>query len=245
MTISGWNARYSEIAREFGYKKTEDYESATLLNLLIKNPISVNTVKKITSGKTVFCIGAGYSLPNAFECLKKHKKVIKISADSSLKPLLDNGIVPDVVVTDLDGDSKSLKKLGKTKTIFVVHAHADNISKLNFVENFKNCIGTTQTTPVGSVENFGGFTDGDRTVFLANYFDARKIILFGMDFGKRVSRLSNTKKSERAIKIKKLQKGKELLEWLAKKSRSELYTTSGKLEGFEKIPISKVDNIIT
>lgn len=245
MIISGWDARYSEIAREFGYKKTEDYESAVLLNSTIKNPISVSTIEKITSGKTVFCMGAGYSLPNSFECLKKHKKVIKISADSSLKHLLDNGIVPDVVVTDLDGDLKSLKKLGKTKTIFVVHAHADNISKLSFVENFKNCIGTTQTTPVGSVKNFGGFTDGDRTVFLANYFDAKKIVLFGMDFGKRISRLSNTKKSERTVKIKKLQKGKELLEWLAKKSRSELYTTSGKLEGFEKIPISKVDTIIT
>ena len=39
---------------------------------------------------------------------------------------------------------KSLKKIAK-KSIFVVHAHGDNIEKLEFVKKFKNCVGTTQT----------------------------------------------------------------------------------------------------
>ena len=56
----------------------------------------------------------------------------------------------------------------------VVHAHGDNIEKIHLVKNFKNCIGTTQTKSFGKLHNFGGFTDGDRCVFLANHFKAKK-----------------------------------------------------------------------
>ena len=98
-----------------------------------------------------------------------------------------------------------MKKIGKTKSIFVVHAHGDNIQKLEFVKNFKNCIGTTQSTPFDKIQNFGGFTDGDRGVFLANHFQAKKIILFGMDFGERIGKFSETKKRQKN-KIKKIEK---------------------------------------
>ena len=40
------------------------------------------------------------------------------------------------------------------------------------------------------VHNFGGFTDGDRAVFLAVQLGAKKLILAGMDFGKVVSKYS-------------------------------------------------------
>ena len=161
-------------------------------------------VEKLIQGKTVFVIGSGPSLSFAIPELKKFKKSIKIAADSSLKPLIDNGIIPDIIVTDLDGDENAIKKISKKKSIFVVHAHGDNIEKLQMVKKIKNCIGTTQTEPFNKIQNFGGFTDGDRGVFLASYFDAKKIILFGMDFGTRIGKFSNTKKSDRKIKLKKL-----------------------------------------
>lgn len=243
--ISGWNSKYSKILKEFNYNRKDDFESAVLLNSILKNPLPMTNIDKMIKGKTVFCIGSGHSLSKSFKILKKYSKIPKIVADSSIKPLLENGIVPDIIVTDLDGDEKLLRKLGKGDTIFVVHAHGDNISKLHLVENFKNCIGSTQSKPVGKIKNFGGFTDGDRTVFLASHFGVRNIILFGMDFGKRISRFSQTKKSERKIKIKKLKKGKELLEWLAQKSRSNLYTTSSEIRGYERITLSKIDIIIT
>ena len=74
----------------------------------------------------------------------------------------------------------------------------------NFSKKFKNCVGTTQSKSFRKIQNFGGFTDGDRGVFLANHFGAKKIILFGMDFGDRIGKFSNTKKSERKIKLMKL-----------------------------------------
>jgi len=245
MTISGWNIKYSEIRREFGYSQKQDLESAWLLDSILRKNISITKLKKIISGKSVFVIGASKSLSSSIPIIKKFKKVPIIVADSALQELLDNKIKPDIIVTDLDGDEESLKKLGRANTIFVVHAHGDNISKLHLVEKFKNCIGTTQTKPAGRLYNFGGFTDGDRCVFLANHFDAKKIILFGMDFGKTIGKYSKTKIFERKIKIKKLKRGKKLLEWLATKRKYGLYTTSKPIKGFKKILYRDLDNIVT
>ena len=185
MMISGWNKRYSEILHEFKYSEKQDTESAIILDSILRKTVSIKKINEQIKGKTVFVIGAGPSLSLAIPILKKFKKTVKIVADSAVKPLVENGIKPDIVVTDLDGDKDSLVKVGKTNSIFVVHAHGDNIAKLCLVENFKNCIGTTQSKPFKNIQNFGGFTDGDRSVFLASYFDAKKIILFGMDFGKK------------------------------------------------------------
>ena len=243
--ISGWNSRYGEIIKEFKYKKREDLASARLLDSLLKNKNYEKKIQRLIKNQNVFVIGAGPSLSKAIPIFRQYKKTTKIVADSAVKYLVENGIFPDIIVTDLDGDENTFKKIGKTKTIFVVHAHGDNISKLDLIENFKNCIGTTQTKPFGKLQNFGGFTDGDRAVFLASYFDAKKIILFGMDFGKRIGEFSNTKNSERPIKLKKLRKGRFLLEWLAKKTTSELFTSSSEICGFKKIPYQKLDIIIT
>ena len=242
--ISGWKTKYSDILREFNYDEQKDKKSATVLDAILKKSKADEKIRDLIQGNIVFVIGSGPSLSSAIPKLKKLKKGIKIAADSSLKPLLENGIIPDIVVTDLDGDESSLRKIAK-KAIFVVHAHEDNIEKLDFAKKFKNCIGTTQTKPFKKIQNFGGFTDGDRCVFLANHFEAKKIILFGMDFGNRIGKFSNTKKSERKIKLKKLKKGKSLLEWLSTKTKAELFTTSTRIQGFEKIPYKSLDIIIT
>jgi len=197
--ISGWKKRYLLILKELGYSQKKDRESAIILDSILKKTNTTGKILKLIEGKTVFVIGSGPSLSNAIPKLKKLKKSIKIAADSSLKPLVDNGIIPDIVVTDLDGDENTIKKIAKTKSIFIIHAHGDNIEKLELVKKIRNCIGTTQSNPFNKIQNFGGFTDGDRGVFLANYFGAKKIILFGMDFGNRIGKFSNTKNSDRKI----------------------------------------------
>ena len=244
MMISGWKKRYSEIRKEFNYSEKKDIESAVILNSIIKNSNINEKIINLIKDKTVFVIGSGPSLSTAIPVLKNFKKTIKIAADSSVKLLVDNGIIPDIVITDLDGDESILKKIGK-KSIFIVHAHGDNIEKLEFVKKFTKCIGTTQSNPFEKIQNFGGFTDGDRGVFLANHFDAKKIILFGMDFGEKIGRHSNTKKSERKIKLMKLHRGELLLEWLSTITKSELFTTSKPIKGFKKISYKNVDIIIT
>ena len=243
--ISGWKKRYFTILKEMNYSEKKDKESALILDSILKKTDSIEKVKEIIQGNTVFVIGSGPSLSIAIPKLKKLKKSIKITADISLEPLIDNGIIPDIIVTDLDGNEDTIKKISKTKSIFVIHAHGDNIEKLQMVKKMKNCVGTTQTNPFNKIQNFGGFTDGDRGVFLASYFDAKKIILFGMDFGNQIGKFSNTKKSDREIKLKKLKIGKNLLIWLSTITKSELFTTSKPIEGFKKITYKELDNIIT
>jgi hypothetical protein len=108
---------------------------------------------------------------------------------------------------------------------------------------FKYCIGTTEGKPFGNIRNFGGFTDGDRCVFLAKYFGAKSIILFGMDFGTKIGKYSKEKISDRATKIRKLRYGKNLLAWLALQNHSELYTTSKQIMGFNKIRYADLEKM--
>ena len=243
MTIVGWESKYREILKDFGYSRTEDKQSCQLLNSLLQKKSPIVEIRDLIVNKPVFVIGAGPSLPSCISILKKYKKITKIVADGATKAMIENGLKPDIVVTDLDGDITSLKKAGRTNTIMIVHAHGDNAEKIHLVKDFKNCIGTTQTKPMGRVHNFGGFTDGDRCVFLANHFKAKKIILLGMDFGTRIGRYSKSKVENRTTKIAKLRRGKKLLEWLAKKSESDLYSTT-KIKGFTKINLQKIDAII-
>ena len=243
MTITGWESKYRDILKDFGYSRNKDTQSAKLLNSLLQKKTPSIGIRDLIKDKPVFVIGAGPSLPSCISILKRHKKITKIVADGATKAIIENGLRPDIVVTDLDGDIKSLKKAGRTNTIMVVHAHGDNSERINLVKYFKNCIGTTQTKPIGKVNNFGGFTDGDRCVFLADNFKAKKIILLGMDFGTRIGKYSKVSLVNRNTKIAKLRRGKKLLEWLVQKSESEFYSTT-KISGFTKINLRSIDNII-
>ena len=192
--------------------------------------------------KTVIVIGAGPSLSKSLPYIKKCKNVTKIVADGAVEALLEKEIKPDILVTDLDGDLKSIEKIGRTKTPIVVHAHGDNFKKLEIVKDFSNIIGTTQTNSFGKMQNFGGFTDGDRCVFLANFFQAKKIVLVGMDFGKTIGQFSKRKVKDRKLKLKKLKFGKHILEWFGTKSNAELYSTNS-LKGFKKIRLVDLESI--
>jgi len=244
MTILGWTTRYNEIVNDFGYSKKKDIQSSRLLDSLLSKKTRIAELKKLIENESIFIIGAGPSLLSCIPILKKYNKITKIVADGATRALIENNLKANIVVTDLDGNIPALKRVGKTNTIMVVHAHGDNLEKLYIAKNFKKCIGTTQAKPFGKIHNFGGFTDGDRCVFLANHFKARKIILFGMDFGTTIGNFSKTKIANKDIKIRKLRRGKKLLEWLAQKSGSELYSTTT-VKGFTKIRFEDIDNIIT
>jgi hypothetical protein len=84
----------------------------------------------------------------------------------------------------------------------VVHAHGDNMEALRkFVPKLRNVIGTTQTKPFGKLFNFGGFTDGDRCVFLAKELGATSITLLGFDFQDMGASETKRKKLKLAEKL--------------------------------------------
>ena len=242
MTIRGWKTKFNEIRKEFGYSEKEDFISAKKLNLLLKTKNSKKQFQDMIKGKTIFIIGAGPSLSKSLKHIKKSKNITKIVADGAVRALLEKNIKPDILVTDLDGDLESIKKIGRTKIPIIVHAHGNNSDRLEIVKGFSNVIGSTQTRKFGKLENFGGFTDGDRCVFLAEYFNASKIILIGMDFGQKIGKYSKHKVINRRTKIKKLKFGKIIIEWFATKSKAELYSTK-RMKGYKTIRLIDLECI--
>ncbi|MCK4615208.1 MAG: DUF115 domain-containing protein [Thermoplasmata archaeon] len=88
-----------------------------------------------------------------------------------------------MIITGLDGRPEDLLYWNSKGVPLVVHAHGDNMESIRtLTPRFTHCMGTMQSRPFGEIYNFGGFTDGDRCVFLADHFGAFRIILLGFDF---------------------------------------------------------------
>src|SRR6185369_17576969 len=213
---------------EFGYSTEKDQKAAEMLSNMIKdNALLVSKLQKKIQGKHVLVIGAGPSLEKNIGFIKKNKKYIKIAADGVVEILLKGKIKPDIVVSDLDGNPKYLRMAEKMGAIMVIHAHGDNMENLQKnVPKFRKIIGTTQVMPTENVYNFGGFTDGDRSVFLAEEMKAKSITLMGMDFDNNPTKVSKNHDVDFELKRKKLKTAKKLLEMLGKQSKSKLINRS-------------------
>jgi hypothetical protein len=88
------------------------------------------------------------------------------------------------------------------------HAHGDNVPAVReWVPRFSldAVIPTTQAAPAPPVENFGGFTDGDRAAFLADHLGAASLRFVGWEFDDP---------AVGAMKAKKLRWAARLLTWL-------------------------------
>ena len=167
--------------------------------------------------------GAGPSLKKHIIELKENydlKDYVLISADGATTALIEERLCPDIVVTDLDGKMDDILLANLKGANIAVHAHGDNLEQVvKYTPFFTNVIGTTQAQPVGNIYNFGGFTDGDRAIFLAVALGASEITLAGMDFGDIVTKYSRPNiESDLAeaddIKKKKLVYADRLTQWI-------------------------------
>ncbi|MFQ6120328.1 MAG: 6-hydroxymethylpterin diphosphokinase MptE-like protein [Methanosarcinales archaeon] len=195
MEFTQWEPIYEQILQDFGYSRKEDEYSAKILSELLekKDPIDLNPNKvgvedgieklqPIIMDREVLVCG---NAPCLQEDINKKYRIgyVVIAADGATTTLLHNNIIPDIIVTDLDGVIEDLIYANHLGALMVVHAHGDNIKAIKeIVPKLKNIIGTTQSRPLKKVYNFGGFSDGDRCVFLAKYFKAKSITIIGFDF---------------------------------------------------------------
>ena len=245
MQLNEWLKWYDKLRVRFGYSVVEDQNAARLLSELLEGKcLDLTVLSNLISDRNVLVVGAGPSLEDNLPNITSLKQFTIIAADGTSQALLENNTKPDIVVTDLDGNHEHLLQSDKMGSIMVVHAHGDNVNLLrNLVPKMKNCIGTTQVKPLRNVYNFGGFTDGDRAVFLANEFGARNIMLVGMDFGEKIGGYSKKVKDEK-LKIAKMAVGKELLEWLSTFSSAKLYNASpSTINGFKNIGFNETLSI--
>ena len=90
---------------------------------------------------------------------------------------------PAFIVTDLDGNLEKLFSYSGTGSTVVLHAHGDNIPRIiDYFSKIKGpIIPSSQVYKHPPVNNFGGFTDGDRSVFFANFLGSPQIDIYGFN----------------------------------------------------------------
>lgn len=206
MKYAEWEPFYRAILADFGWTPEGDEEAARIMAPMLPDPEPVlERLKQLISDRDVLVCGKAPRLQNDLKTTDRSKYTV-IAADGATSALLAAGIVPDVIVSDLDGSYADLLKANQAGAIILAHAHADNIPAVReLVPKLKNVIGTTQARPFDHVYNFGGFSDGDRCVFLAKEFGAKSIRIIGFD-------LDDTNVTPK--KLKKLKWARKLLKLL-------------------------------
>lgn len=182
MEYGDWKPFYDRVLDDMGYSRGEDRRAAETLADLVDGD-AVEALRGLLSEADVLVAGAGSSLED--EVSEVEPADVVVAADSAVPRLLEAGVRPDAVVTDLDGAPRSTADLSEKGVIVAVHAHGDNVDLLRrWVSELPtgSVVPTCQCRPPEGVHCFGGFTDGDRAAYVADHFGARSIRLAGFDF---------------------------------------------------------------
>src|SRR5207245_10940699 len=86
------------------------------------NPVPDSILRKIIRGKEVTVAGNG---PNLEDEIGEARGVL-LTADEATSVALGRGLVPAILVTDLDGVVADQVKANTEGTIAVIHGHGDN-----------------------------------------------------------------------------------------------------------------------
>ncbi len=252
MNIVIWFSWYNEILGEFGFSRDDDEESAQILAEVLETLDRLSPAD-IPIKDMAIVLGAGPSLKENIKDLKtlKLSNFTLIAADGATTALLEEDVIPDIIVTDLDGKMEDIIQANQEGSFLAVHAHGNNLDKIKeYVPGLERVLGTTQSTPLENVYNFGGFTDGDRALYLAVELGANFIILAGMDFGKIVTKYSRpdlgvAEGKADEIKELKLKYAKKLVEWVARNEDVTIFNISHgeKLDGVQDINIEELKDL--
>ena len=234
MEFGLWEKYYTEILEDFGFSRENDEESAKLLDEILSTEgcLTLDDLSEIVAFSNKFIVfGAGPSLKEHVTFLKENydlRDYVLVAADGATTALIEQKIAPDIVATDLDGNLDDILLANFRGANVVIHAHGDNIDKIaKLTPFFTSVLGTTQAQPVGNLYNFGGFTDGDRALFLAVALEASEITLAGMDFGDIVTKYSRPNiETELAkadeFKKKKLKYAEMFTQWIIDNENVEI-----------------------
>ncbi|MEI6797216.1 MAG: 6-hydroxymethylpterin diphosphokinase MptE-like protein [Methanomassiliicoccales archaeon] len=185
MDLEKWLPVYRKIVQDMKFCEEEDVAAGRLLEILGRSlrKADLEQIRKRIAGKSTV-VAKGPRLRDDLRRLQENKRGPIISAGSATAEVLKAGIVPYLVVSDLDGDVQAEVDANAAGAISCIHAHGDNASALReWVPKFTGeVLLTMQAPPISHILNFGGFTDGDRAVELARHLGARSIELLGFDF---------------------------------------------------------------
>jgi uncharacterized Rossmann fold enzyme len=199
---------YARIAAEFGFPFNREELSARRLHDLLPAPALAEPEERLRrrlAGRPAIVVGLAPSsgLPPLWRLPPMTARPAILAADGATERCLAGGIVPDVVVTDLDGPVPSEIAANARGAITVVQAHGDNLESIErWVPQFPGeLVGSWAGSPGGGLVDFGGFTDGDRAAYLAAGCGATRVLLFGFDF-ERVDEATPERSERKRAKLR-------------------------------------------
>jgi len=173
--IDWWWPLQEEINSQFGFSKSREEVSSRLISRLYKPR---GNLSKLLSGNPVTIVGAGITDTD------KIPQGVLIAADGAVSACLERNLIPDIVVTDLDGNLPEMVWANKKGSKMVVHAHGDNLSRIFEFSSEIQAISLTTTYPSSTTECWGGFTDGDRSLMMSLSMGSGLVSLVGFNFQK-------------------------------------------------------------
>ncbi len=209
MEWSKWRPIYLQILEDLDFDIRADVESAEKLSNLVfskRIPNCSTIVEKL--GQHVSIVGAAASLEDEVGTLSERDTII--SAGSATARLMKLGLVPDILVTDLDGDVSSEIRAMESGALAFIHAHGDNMARIDQVVPGLTTpfVPTVQCKPFGNVYNFGGFTDGDRAFLMASHFGVKDIKMIGWDLDRPYPKEG----CDGSLKLRKLKWAREIID---------------------------------
>jgi len=249
---AGWLDWYEEILASFGFSREMDERAARLLASFMEGRACLKGVmaRMLRGASRVVVAGAYDSVRREAEALRDlaPSGTVLVTADTATSPILDAGLTPDIVVTDLDGDLGDIFEAWRRGAILVIHAHGDNIERVEALpETLSERVeATCQCPPSGHIHNLGGFTDGDRAVAICAALGAAKIVTIGMCPGCGIGVYSSLLKQAEGWagrKRLKLEYASRLLSWVATLYPRTVFIDAteapGEIRGFRKMPLAE------
>jgi len=225
MNFATWEPAYEAILAAFGYDRAAD-ERARDEAAALATPFDRARLDAL-DGATVAVAGAAPRLTDPDDLAVAREADAVVAASTAADRLRDAGVGVDLFVTDLDKNPGTAEALADAGTPVAVHAHGDNrpavrawLTRLAADAT----LATTQAAPRPPVENFGGFTDGDRAAFIADAVGAARLRFPGWQFDDPgVSR----------EKARKLAWAERLLAWLERRRGDRFPVLDGRRDGID------------
>jgi uncharacterized Rossmann fold enzyme len=182
MNFETWEPVYEAVLDDFGFDRGADERARDVANEFAA-AFDLGRFDGL-AGATVAIAGAGPSIENASAARRAREADAVLAASTAADVLLAADVAIDAMVTDLDKNPETARRLSESGVPVVAHAHGDNVPAVReWLPRFRteHVLATTQARPRGDVHGFGGFTDGDRAAFLADHFGAAELVFVGWD----------------------------------------------------------------
>ena len=225
MDFDAWEPVYETIRADFGYNRTADEAARDRLATMVGDTTTAAPPADGFDGRHVAIAAPGPSLAAERDLVLAADVVL--AAGTAADRLDDAGVSLDWIVTDLDGHAERVPAFTRAGPTVAIHAHGDNRDLLETTVpacELSAVVPTTQVEPVGPVRNDGGFTDGDRAAFLADYLGAADLVFVGWDFDD--PGVGPTKR-------RKLAWAERLLYWLERRRDERFGVLDGRRDGIE------------